>query len=114
MFDMLVIKKNFTEFTEIKNICKSTLEVSLVRNLLIEISNSKTKKVDIITESFFKSRALDMSRKNITICSILKLCDLIKLEIEKKESDSLFLYLIEKKNADKKEIYESWFLDLKC
>ena len=57
---------------------------------------------------------LDINSKSLTICNILKLCDFIKLEINNKDNHSLFLYLIEIDSSNKKEIVESWFLDLQC
>jgi len=114
MFDMLIINKNYTDFVEIKNICKSKLEIFLLKNLIIKIAKSKEKDIEKIKECFFKSRALDINSKSLTICNILKLCDFIKLEINNKDNHSLFLYLIEIDSSNKKEIVESWFLDLQC
>ena len=114
MFDMLIINKNYTDFVEIKDICKSKLEIFLLKNLIVEISTSKEKDIEKIKEYFFKSRALDINSKSLTICNILKLCDFIKLELKNKDSHSLFLYLIEINSSNKKEIVESWFLDLQC
>jgi len=110
MFDIIVVKKNFTEFFEIKNICKSNIEKHLFKNLLLEISKSKTKNIEEIKNYFFKSRAIDLDTENKTIVNILKFCE----EIKKELNENLLLYLVNSSDKNKREISESWFLDLKC
>ena len=110
MFDLIVVKKNFTEFFEVKDICKSKLEIPLLKNLLLEISQSKAKGIEETRNNFFKARAIDLKSKNKTVVNMFKFCDLIKKEL----NENLIIYLIDSSNKDKREIYESWFLNLKC
>lgn len=110
MFDLVVVKNSFTEFFEIKNICKSTLEIQLLKNLLLEISKNKAKSIEEIKTDFFKSRALNLDSKNKTLINLLSFCDKIKSE----NGNKLIVYLINSKDKEMREIYNAWFLDLRC
>ena len=110
MFDLIVVKKNFTEFFEVKNICKSKLEIPLLKNLLLEISKTKAREIEETRNNFFNARAIDLKSKNKTVVNMFKFCDLIKKEL----NENLIIYLIDSSNKDKREICESWFLDLRC
>jgi hypothetical protein len=110
MFDLVVVKNSFTEFFEIKNICKSTLEIPLFRNLLLDISKNKKREIEEIKNDFFKSRAIDLKTKNKTLINIFIFCDKIKDE----SGNNLIIYLVNNKDKERREIYSSWFLDLRC
>ena len=110
MFDLVVVKNNFTEFFEIKNICKSTLEVPLFKNLLLDISKNNEKEIEEVKNDFFKSRALNLNTENKTLTNMLIFCDKIKNET----NNNLIIYLIRNKDKERRDVYSSWFLDLRC
>ena len=109
MFDLVVVKNSFKEFFEIKNICKSKLEIPLLKNLMLEISNKKTKNIEDVKVNFFKSRAIDLKSENKTIKNMITFCDKIV-----NEKETIIIYLVNSKDKEQREIYDSWFLDLRC
>ena len=110
MFDLVIVKNNFTEFFEIKNICKSTLEIPLLKNLLLDISKNKKREIEEVKNDFFKSRALDLNTKNKTLINMSIFCDKIKSE----KGKNIIIYLINNKSKERRETYDSWFMDLRC
>ena len=107
MFDIIIMKKKLTEFCKIKNICKCSIEKYLLENLILDITNSENACIDTIAKEFFETRVIDINEGNKTINNMLKLCEVIKLEMNSKDNKDLVLYLIDKR---RKEIVETWMI----
>lgn len=107
MFDMIIMKKNRTAFCKIKNICKSNVEKYLLENLILVITSYSDTCIDTTAKEFFKTRVIDISEGNKTVNNMLKLCEVIKLEMNNKGNKDLVLCLIDKRC---KEIVETWMI----
>jgi hypothetical protein len=107
MFDIIIMKKNRTTFCKIKNICKCSVEKYLLENLILDITSSSDTSIDVTAKEFFKTRVIDICEGNKTVNSMLKLCEVVKLEMNNKDSKDLVLCLIDK---SRKEIVETWMI----
>tara|TARA_E500000331_G_C17249103_1_gene710328 strand:- start:86 stop:463 length:378 start_codon:yes stop_codon:yes gene_type:complete len=91
------------------DICDKEIDTHIFINLMDELVNNRSKKIDFVFEDFFTSRAIDLNCNNKLVNNIKKFYEAFKYNFDANKKNGTKFYLLKVKDDIVHDVINFWY-----